>query len=283
MRVALIHRNRPRGKQNRMVGWWAYDVPDFEVTHFPIAKQETVELNKFRDYDVVFWEDYSCYPTFKGNGPPIVYQVGDSVISERHLKNRQKCAEQADLILVKRDDLNKFRHIGPTRRCADCVNDELFYDRGFERTIDVSWHCRGTTDRRYEVGRFLKEHCLNMGYNFVSGTVGGEKYATDFSRSKISVNQITHVRNQRFFDIMATGACQLTNPPKEVSGELHRPGRDYAQWTTLEELKAQVDSLLDTGDWQRIARHGYVYVMTEHTWQVRARECREILRQELGI
>lgn len=287
LKVALVHADRPRAMENRMIGWWAYDVPQFHVTRFPIPKKkrQTIDVARLAErFDVIFWEDYQCYPRWVHTGAlPIVYQVGDSVLSEKHRQNRQKAARDADLILVKRDRLTHFRDIAPTRRGSDCVNDRLFYDRHLPKDIDVCYHVRGNTERRKAVGRFLQDFCAEHELTCAFGKRFNEEYAQAFNRSRISVNVIDWWRNQRFFDVMAAYSCLLTTPPKPVSEEDYLRGIHYLEWTDFHGLGNEILYTLDTGRWKHITQYGHDYVMRKHTWAARARRVRCLLREELGL
>jgi len=290
VRVALVHRDNPRCIE-RMGGAFCYDVPEFEVTHFPTAKFGVVDRNELADagYDVIYYEDGKCWPTFEGDADiPVIYQVQDSTLSEEHYRLRyEKAAEVADLVLVDWDDLTRFEGVGaPVRRLSYSVNDWLFCDYGLERDIDVAFLCH-TKDcpARAALDVQLTDLCLRRGWEYESGTRLGRRYAQAFNRARVCVHmeRTPTTRAHRVFDVMAARSCLLTSVQPYVSGEEQVAGVHYVDYETPAEIDERLAWLLDSGAWETIADAGHEYVMTHHTWSVRARELRDMIREELGL
>lgn len=276
LRVALVHRDRPRAAENRMVGWWSYVVPEFDVKHYPVPKGFCLDREELaRQHDLVVLEDAKVYGTFVGRGGlPVFYHVTDSTLSDEHYQVRCRQAKQADAILVDWDDLDRFRHLHmPIYRFNYCVNDRLMRDYEMEKDIDVGSYQSGTVERR-KVEAWLRAFCKEHGYVFQSGVYPGQEYPMMMTRSKIVVNlnRNPNTRGHRIFDIMACRACMLTSPTMDVSGETRRAGFHYLEYDPddLSLLGEQVDWLLDTERWETFARNGHTLVRESHTWQVRA-------------
>lgn len=285
LRVALIHHDNPR-QYNRMAGFWSYDLPEFDVTHFGVKGIQVYRRGDYRDFDVIVWEDHRTGGTWTHDAKvPLVYHVVDSTLSAGHLEDRNKHAKEADLVLVDHDRLQRI-HGKIIRRWSYCVNDRLFHDYGEEKTVDVSFHCRTKgSDERADLRDWLGKHCQHMGYTYAAGDRAGEQYARAFNRSKITVNLTRTIINRphRVFDAMACRTCLLTSPLPPVSGEEREAGVHYVEWRDFDELVWHLADLLQMGTWQKVADAGHELVHRAHTWPVRARELREILREEFGL
>ena len=268
-----------------MIGHWSYPVPEFTWDVYPLPRRFELDLDQFvGDYDLVFHEDTKAWGSFVGDRSrlPVVYMVRDSTLSEDHYRVRvQQAREQADLILVDWDRLERFEGLGvPVRRLSHCVNERLFRDYGEPKIIDVAFHmaCKGCPGRA-ELRDWLREFCAARGYSYAAGIMIGEEYPKALSRAKIVVNleRTPDTRAHRVFDALACRTCLLTSPEPEVSGEVRQAGLHYVEWRTYEELGEQIDVLLKTGAWENYARHGYWLVHQHHTWWIRAGELRKIL------
>jgi len=75
----------------------------------------------------------------------------------------------------------------------------------------------------------------------------------------------------------------ITTPLPRVSGEPRRAGRDYLQYNDVPELFTLIDKTLREGSWKEIADRGYELVQEHHTWAVRAKQLRQILKERLGL
>ena len=80
------------------------------------------------------------------------------------------------------------------------------------------------------------------------------------------------------FDTMACRSCLVSSPAPVVHFEPRKPGRDYVQYKSLDDLELVLDELLGADRWQEIAEYGYDLVQRWHTWAVRARQLRAILK-----
>lgn len=279
--VALIHCDKPSGWK-RMVGWWSYPVSQFKVTHFGVKKGFSMPSSRLDGHDIVFHEDHKTNGTFPGLKIPRVYHIIDSTLGEGIYRGRCEQAKGAALILVDHDRIERFTHIGPpVRRFGYCVNDRMFYDRIIGKEIDVSYHCRGWFQERGICGRALKAFCEKRKYEFASGKRYNKDYSRAFCRSKISVNLPVNNRNRshRTFDVMASRTCLLTKKLVSVSGEIRTPDVHYAEWNTYEEMYQQIDHLLKTGKWKKIADAAYELVKEHHTWAVRAQQLYDMLKR----
>ncbi len=295
LRVALVHRKSTRTLEKRMVGWWAYEVPEFEVNHFPVRPPWfTLKRSQFvGEYDLIFYEDGKAQGQIVNDADiPVVYHVVDSTLSEEHYDLRVSQAKlNADLVVVDWDRLERFEHLGlPVRRFGYCVNDKLFYDRGLPRIYDVGFFV-GKTKERGKLGRWLKEFCGANGLSFGAGIRAGEDYAKAMAQSKIVVNlnRNAETRSHRVFDAMACRSCVITSPLPEVSGEVRLAGVNYLEYQSLDMLGRLIKHLVgkqlanqpvgEAQYWQDYAGDGYELVREFHTWRVRAGELRRVLAE----
>lgn len=291
LKVALIFKSRSGiiERDHRAMGWWSYPVPEFFWEFFPA--RDNMDLNQFRDYDLMFHEDTARVSYIHNpKQPPLVYLDIDSSLSESHYQHRLPFARQANLVLVDHDDLSRFKHNGNhVRRLAYCVNDHVF--KPLDKTLDICYHCAAGESRglpggkeRNEIRRFLGEYASRSGYSLRAGAVGLDEYSTDMGASRVTVNWPRTMINRphRVFDAMACRSAILTGPIPMVLGDCLEWGTHYLNFTDHDELGANLKNLLD-GAWESYADAGYDQVMKRHTWAVRAQELRQILREELGL
>ena len=293
LNIALIIKGSASNyeRSNRNMGYWSYPVEQFTWQHFYLGDPFRVERRRFRDFDLVFMEDGGNYGSFSGSGPPVVYLIIDSTLSDAHYKVRLEQAKHADLVLVDHDRLERFRSSGkPVRRLAYCVNDNVF--KPLEKELDITFHC-GTGARkgmpggvertalRQELDRITKD----AGYSFRSGALGLQEYAANMGKSKVVVNwpRTPINRPHRVFDAMACGACLLTGELPQIPEDRLIEGWHYVEFEDGEELPLAFRILLDRQGWQKIAENGLRLVQQYHTWRVRARELREMLSKDLGL
>jgi len=276
-----------RETETRARGYFSYPVPDFAWQYFFLGKNFTVDTHTFKEYGfrLLVHEDGGNWGTYLNHYTHIAMLSFDSTLSEQHFKERYKQAEQADLVLIDHDDLDRYAGLGkPVYRFAYCVNDHLFKDLGEERTIDVCFHC-GKNETRRALNEALSAFCQRQGYSYRWGGLPHIEYAAEMAHSKIVVNwpRTPMNRPHRVFDAMACGACLVTGKLPEVSGDLRIAGHDYIEVDDFAGILAAVDDLLKSGRWQEIARNGYKLVMRHHTWDIRAKQLREIIKQELSF
>lgn len=288
LRVALIHYDNVR-QYHRMVGFWTYEVPEFEVTHIGVKERFRYRLSEFaRDFDVIVREDHRTHGSFvRDANIPVAYYVVDSTLSGGHYKARLGPAKDADLILVEHDRLSRFGGLGPpVRRFGYCVNDKLFHDYHLDKAVDVGMYCRvsGAPHRR-ELMDWLEAFCDERGYIFAGGKRVQIKYAQAFNRTRISVNLSRTVTNRphRVFDAMACRTCLLTSSLPPVSGEVRTAGTHYLEFRECDDLTDTIDRVLASGEWQSIADQGHELVHKQHTWAIRARELRQVFAEEFGL
>ncbi len=287
LRVALIHFDNPR-QYNRAVGFWSYDVPEFEVTNFGVQRQSALRRSQFaREYDVIIREDHKNYGTIANDAKiPYCYYVVDTPASEEKYKQRCRIAPECDLILVEQDRLERFAHLGPqVRRFGYCVNENFFKDYGLEKDIDVGMYYRPISKDRVKLDRWLAGFCKDRGYVYDSGKRRGVDYPRSFNRARISINLgfNEHCRPHRVLDVMACRSCLVTNPLPEVSGEVREAGRHYFEFEDYDHLGRIIDKLLESGLWQAVANEAYELVMAQHTWRIRAGELRQTLAEVFGV
>ncbi len=284
IRVALVHRDSLRATERRMVGYWAYDVPEFEWDHVNVKRGFTIDRRRLnQDYDVIVYEDSKIYGQFINPGIPVAYMIGDSTAGQSHYQHRLKEAQKADLNLVDHDKLDRFPN---SRRFLYCVNDRLFQDYQLPKTVDISFHChiKGNQER-YKMQQFLADYCQRKGLVFETGIRHWGEYAQAFSRSKITVNlsQTPTNRPHRIYDAMACRTCVVTSVKPRVSGEDILAGKHYAVYGDNEGLENILDHLLETGNWEMFADNGYHHVHHNHTWAVRSMELFEIFQEEFAL
>ena len=278
IKVALIHRDGPRGF-DRSVGWWAYDVPEFEVAHFPVPKYSRQRKAQFGNFDIILQEDHKTKITWEGDGrPPRCYHIVDSPCSRAHYLDRRQYATGADLILLDCDTPKRFKDIAPVRRFNYCVNTQRYYDRGVDRNIDVGWYYRPNFPARRELDLWLKDFCKDMGWTYSSGKRVKGNYATSLAQTKIAINLARYetMRTHRVFDAMACGCCLVTSPIVDVPGEKREAGKDYVVFTGYDDLAQKLEWLM-AGNWNGIAKSGKALVDTYHTWDIRAKELHKTL------
>lgn len=288
LRAALIVKNTPASFEhgNKNVGYFSYDVPEFKWDYFAPGKGATLDTNEFKQqgYDFILHLDGGSWCSYKGAALPIVFYAIDSTLSEdNHFLPRFEQAKKADLVLIDHDRLERFEPCGkPVRRLSYCANDRLFQPAEI-KTLDVCFHCGGAPVRA-PIRTRLSELCKARGMSYVSGTVSLEEYARDMNRAKVVVNvpRTPTNRPHRVFDGMSSGAALVTLPIPDVSGEVRRAGQHYLE-TTDECLEQKVATLVENWTWQLLGISGRELVEKRHTWAVRAKELREIIRCELGV
>ena len=283
IKVALVHADHPRHKDSRMVGIWSYPVPEFEVTRFPQEKYVDLSRLQFQEFDVIFQEDARMRVTWNDKGDtPLIYYVVDSTLSSNHYRERRVAAEQADLVLVDWDRLERFAGSAPVRRLSHCVNDRMFAPKYGDYTTDVGFFFHHTPER-LQLHEGIFKLCKHNGYTYQFGQRGGVAYAKSLARCKININlnRNPETRTHRCFDVMASRSCLLTSPLPTVSDELKGDGC-YGIYKDGE-LETMILVLLKTSKWQAISNAGYELIQEHHTWAVRARQLADIIRHHFDI
>jgi len=286
IRVALVCKASSPGAlatDDRQMGWWSYPVPEFTWHHVPVGKPYSIDTRKWERWlDLVVVEDVSVKGRF--TGPlPTTYLVFDSTLSDGHYRSRLENARQADLVLLDHDRLGRFAGLGQSlARFNYCVNDRLFFARGLERTLDVSFHCNrgGPSDGyRKKVGVFLAQFCAAEGLTYCGETISPQEYALSLARSKITVSwpRTPLNRPHRTFDAMASDACLVTGPLPYVEGDDVVAGHHYAEFHDVRELGDVILSLLANGRYKGIAANGRQLVHAQHTWRVRAQQLHSLI------
>lgn len=289
IKVAVVVRDLPRFLPPlRQRGGWSYPVSEFEFEFFPVEKYQQMKRSDFSDFDIIFVDGVKCYPRWVGTGPPLVYKVSDSFLTQHHLKVRQEYArkEKVDMILVDFGYLDAFSFLAPTYRFSYSVNDHIFHDYyGLEKEVDVCWLCgKGGVPEKKEKRRLiewrLKKICERCGYTFLMDYRPNYKYARGFSSSKITVNSLWGAfSNQRFFDAMACRTCLLTERPQVNNGGFIE-GEHFVGYGDLDEMEEKIMSLMISGEWIDIADSGYNYVHRNHSWKARATYLHKLLIEE---
>jgi len=297
LKVALIIKNSaaPKQRDARNMGYFSYAVPEFEWTHFWFAKNTAVDLNTFRDFDLVYHEDTTNGVKYHSPGVvPLVFMDIDSTLSERHLHRRRLIAYQADLILVDHAPLNDFSEgRGKVRRLGYCVNDLVFKDYAQNKEVDLSFHCSigGSKNHpgakeRASIRASLDTYALSKALRYRSGVLGLGDYAQAFNASRVCVNwpRTRTNRPHRVLDVMAARSCLLTGKIPTVDGDGVEDGKHYIGFTDEREMLEKLDWLFeDDTRWQAVTDAGYQHVMNAHTWRHCATRLRKILNEELGI
>lgn len=102
-------------------------------------------------------------------------------------------------------------------------------------------------------------------------TIIGDELNTLFNSSRVVVN-VSRVKNSsglnmRFFEVLATSACLLTDAPPEVERHFIK-NTHLATFNNIDELKLNLATLLaNTALRQHIGREGYKHVVANHTYQ----------------
>lgn len=293
LKIALIVKNKPgpHERERRNMGYWSYPVPEFTWDHFSPGKDFNIErFSMFKDFDVIFHEDGGNYGIWVGCNPPVAYLSIDSTLSDNHYHARLGQAKQSDLILVDHDELHRFAGVGPpVRRLGYCVNDHVFTPR--EKSIDVVYHCSSSSgtgapgaQERIALRQYLNEICTRYKWTYRSGVAGLDEYAANMGAARIVINLPRTVTNRphRILDAMAAGACVLTGPIPTVSGDDLQERIHYRTFTNNAELPEIINELLTDHSWTQCAINGHELVTARHTWAQRARELRQIMREELA-
>lgn len=279
LRVVLVHRDSPRMLQRDVVGWWSYPVPEFVWDHYPVGKGFHLRRSDFRAYDWIVYEDGKIQGTIeRDGGPPVAYVIADSTLSEAHYHVRcREAVQNADLLLVDWDDLNRFRHLGlPVYRYSYCSNDHLFYPR--QKTLDVGYFCHPTPER-IRLGEHLADLCEQRGWRYAGGRRMGAAYAEAIGSAKVNVNLNRNpaTRSNRIFDIFVSRSCLLTSPLPPVSDEPRALNEHYLQYRSWRELDDLLAELLEAGSWSVYAEAAYDLGKRYHTWSARATQLRLIM------
>ena len=282
LKVAVIHSYHREQTSERMHGAWSYPVPEFTWQRAKVSDGYTIDRADYADYDFVLIEDSHALGTIVGEGTPVGYWVGDSVISEWHYDIRHTQAGGADLILLTQDNLERFTDIGkPVRRWMMCIDENLFHTGYGEKTTDVGYFFVGNTERRYYDWK-LSALCDRKGYKYQSGWRDGTKYPKSFTRCRINVNVSHNSGNfsYRILQTLASGTCLLTTPVPELDPDA---AKIYTTFSNVKELNKLIIDFLKSGEWQDRGQRGYELVQERHTWSKRATQLRKILSEELGI
>ena len=285
LKLALVYWKEDPGPR-RAYGRFSYRVPEFDVTPYKRHKNWELELH---GYDVAFYEDQSCVGDISTEAP-ICFHILDSGVSEGVYQETLRAIPNKDLVLVDYDELERFRLERfkgiPVRRLSHAVNDRVFYDYGFAKTIDVGCFvakAKSIMNRQLLID--MQEFCAKRGYTYDRTRRDLAGYAQTMNRTKICINIPTtlRMRSHRVLDAMACRTCLLTMPVPDLEGEKREAGTHYLEFCSWASLTQQIDDLLHTGQWEQYAKAGYQLIREHHTWAVRAQELRQIMADELGI
>lgn len=282
--VAVILRGSDmRERRLLKTGWWTYEVPEFTWTLYPAKDIDVFYRDQLaqRGHQAIIYEDWQWSGVIGPPVIPLVYVIVDSNTSEKRLiwYRKNAAGQGSDLILLDQDNPKRFRDIAPARRWAYGVNEQVWYPPE-TKSIDVGYFCV-TTPERAALARWLdgfaKEHPEYVMRR--SSQLDMPQYIEVVRQSKLVIHLPTEpqCRTHRVFDVLASGGCLLTAPWATISGDDFEPGTHYVEWRDYDELGAQIVHLLETGEWQQIARQGREHVLSHHTWAHRARELRTIL------
>jgi len=284
MRIALIHRDSIRLTEKRMIGMWSYDVPQFEVEHFPMKDGFRVAASDFSDFDLIWYEDGKLQGTIEKDATvPVAYYVGDSTLSRLHYETRLKQARvNANMVFVDWDKLVRYSSLEmPVRRLSHSVNDKTFRDYcGLIKSVDVGIFM-GETEERLKLNDWAANFCDAHGLTCEIGIRHHEDYAKAMARCKIVINlgRNPWTRNHRVFDAMACRTCLMTDRLPEVSGEDYQTGVHYVEYRGFKNLGIRLLKLLNTSGWEKVADNGYEYAIENHIWKVRAAQLHKMLKR----
>lgn len=286
-RVALIHRDSIRLTTKRMIGMWSYDVPQFEVEHFPMKDGFKIACSEFvNDFDLIWYEDGKIQGHIvKDATIPVAYYVGDSTLSRLHYETRlQQARRNANMVFVDWDKLIRYSSLEmPVNRLSHCVNDRMFQDyQGLTKHTDVGIF-QGETEERLKLNDWAAKFCDDNGLTCEIGLRHHGGYARAMANCKvvINLNRNPWTRPHRIFDAIACRTCVFTDRLPEVSGESQQPGAHYVQYDGYKDLGQKLLHVIRNEDWQLFADVGYEYVRQFHTWEVRAAQLHKILKRYL--
>lgn len=304
IRVLLAHKDDWYRYEPRIDGFFQYPVPEFEISHLTLSKGFKVDLQAHRGFDFVFWDDgkYKEYAEFRPAPPrgtyfvPLVaaYVLYPTLTPQHRRKRLDLVNKNADIVLIDHDNVKwwKMHTRVPCHRMAYCV-DEHRYKPGKVRDIDVGFYCvYGWNKERPAMDRWLEDFCRRRGYVYhtTNGKSVGEDYADLLARTKVVIhmNRTPETRAPRIFDVSAAGACILSNPIPEVSGEFW-PSYPSFSWPYSEAYKPfavseipeyndrvcitvadWLDQLIRDDAWSFYAKNMRQYVLANHTWGKRA-------------
>jgi hypothetical protein len=315
LHVVLVHRDHWL-RWERVDGQFAYPVEEFTWEHQAVPKKFRMDLTAMAGaFDLVWWDEGKhgfarsmfCPPRGDARPVPVVYYALYPTLDEWTYGDRVERAQMnADAVAVEHDDLRRWADVGmPAFRCAYSVNEE--YYRPAEKTVDVGHYCIWSHSwERAALDEWLEGYCRRRGWTFASnrGNEMGRDYADALARTRVVVhmNRTPLTRPPRIFDAAACGAALLANPMPAVSGEEWEEGYHYAAFRApvcaeykaerremepltdgeCEDVAAKLEWLM-AGNWEAVAGQAQQYVLTEHTWRVRAGQLRAALGEALGL
>jgi hypothetical protein len=316
LRVLLVHRDQWH-RWLRIDGQFAYDVPEFRVSHWAVGKWFHFDLTAEKGhFDVVWWDEgkHKGGPHFLpkcGKHPvPVAYYCLYPTLAEHIWKSRRERAEQdADLVLLEHDRIDRWDDLEiPVRRCAYSVNEFYYRDQGLDRDIDVGFYSVWNySPERRALHEWLEMFCAKYGYTYY--TTMGKNVETEYpdllARTKVAVhiNRTPATRPPRLFDASACGCAVLASRAPAVSGENWIDGVHYVAFdnptahyreekgATVEpytdddcaELAEGLTWLIGGQHWRAMAGRARRYVLNNHTWHDRARELRLTFAESLGV
>lgn len=282
--LAVICRAKSFEDTRLKLGWWSTPVPGLTWTLYPISDGATVDLHALAGrHQALVYEDWVWAGWPRGPHPLPVYAViVDSNTSERRWDRYQARALFSDVLLIDQDDLRRFAHLDrPAYRWSYGVNPQVFYPR--PKLKDVALYV-ARTDERNALASHLDAFMAQRPYSYARGNgMPCEVYAQRLGEARIVIHYPTapQCRSHRFFDALASGCCLLTAPVQPVLEDGFIDGEHFITWHSESELFDLIDSLLTSGDWERIARQGQQFVLARHTWKHRAAELLTILEHTL--
>lgn len=281
--VAVVCRAKGFDDTRLKLGWWSYAVPDLDWTFYPTVDGQTVDKNALaeRGHDLIVWEDW-VWNTWTGTAPiPIYAVIVDSNTSPRRRRNYKDRAAHADVFLIDQDKLKYFKALEkPTYRWSYGVNERVF--RPEQKLVDVGYHVQ-YTDERSQLHEYLRTWAAHNTQWRV--TMGGNmpmpQYVHHVNQARILVHKRTHeqCRSHRYFDALAAGCCLIADRGWSIEGDQFEPGYHYLEWADHTDLTAQIERLLDSGQWAKTANVGRAFVLANHTWAHRAAEFVDIAEQ----
>jgi hypothetical protein len=162
----------------------------------------------------------------------------------------------------------------PNAHWLPCAYDPThFFDAGLERRNDVA-----IIGVPYEARQEIVLHMQAAGLNVYHG-LGAvyDEYNAIYNTAKIAlVKSACGDLAQRFFENMAQGCCVLTDFTPDAIKLGFKPYEDFWLYNGPDEATAAAKWLIDSGEWQRIARNGYNKVQG-HTWDNRAAQLLKVL------
>lgn len=148
------------------------------------------------------------------------------------------------------------------------------------RDIDVAYIGSDNRELHPERARLLDLIRSRYGNTFI-GRADPSRIGEIYGRAKVVFNKSVRSEvNMRYFEAMGAGAVLVTDRAARENGveQLFSPGEDFLEYRDDASMLAGIDSLLaDGGERERMATRARARVLSDHSYQHRARKIVEVL------